>query len=94
MAAVNALQKTASATHGSQNFALRAPKDLRHPPPNRPTLPDESRDPFSDVHPRHSGGGVATQWRRELAAAVAPLGLKGKGRTCVIWAVAMLRKQG
>ena len=35
-------------------FALRAPKDLGLRPPG-------SGDPFSNAHPRHSRGGVATQ---------------------------------
>ena len=35
-------------------FALRAPKDLGLRPPG-------PGDPFSNAHPRHSGGGVATQ---------------------------------
>ena len=37
-------------------FALRAPKDLGLRPPG-------SGDPLSNAHPRHSGGGVATQCR-------------------------------
>ena len=59
--------------------ALRAPKDLLaapRPPIRGPLLGIS----FSDAHPRHSGDGVATLWRRELAAAaIAPPGLKGGG---------------
>ena len=36
-------------------FALRAPKQFGLRPPG-------SGDPFSNAHPRHAGGGVATRW--------------------------------
>ena len=38
-------------------FALRAPKQFGLRPPG-------SGDPFSNAHPRHAGGGVATQGPR------------------------------
>ena len=54
-------------------FALRAPKDLGLRPPG-------SGDPFSNAHPRHSRGGVATQWGRHAHKHTESIRWTGQGK--------------